>query len=586
MRIEQATYSQTAWRRLGNTRAINLGFLLFSFVIYATLTIGFDAAITDNFTWLWSVSFLVSFALCAIPLVLYRWYLSKNTMSARLSPWANLVVVGIAGVIKNTSVPYIAHSLGLHTTNTLTFRIFGGAFTSIALFVLFATVLSARYDRQETMAKLAESESKLLGYRESASAILLDEQSLVASRVQNLLLPRIRLLQQSLSSIESASTLADRLRETIEADIRPLNQELATEAAQLSMPSVQKIQQVSMVSRFPASVNLARLIRPNTALPLLLVSYFLLSFIIYPEKTVLWALVAGLLNWGCLWLLKWLLRESRPAPTGVALVIISGSSALTVLPGYLFLGFLAQSNLSWALSAVFFLAGVVIPTLFAWSVLLDFARADAEAEIRTRIANIARENKIFEQKLWISRNAWSTLLHGSVQSALTAALIRTQAGTINLESLALIEKDLDRATAALSSAPSNSLNSVWSLHDLKQTWLGICEINLNLDRRDELLALIDRSEVLSIVLNEVSKELVSNAIRHGGATEVTFDLSQNNEGDLQLTCTNNGSQLSPTAKQNLGSALFAQLLLNPVLSWDAPSQRVLFNATIPVQSEE
>jgi two-component sensor histidine kinase len=232
------------------------------------------------------------------------------------------------------------------------------------------------------------------------------------------------------------------------------------------------------------------------------------------------------------------------------------------------------------------LAGVGIPTLFAWSVLLDFSRADAEAELRTRIANIARENKIFEQKLWISRNAWTTLLHGSVQSALTAALIRTQAGTLDLESLALIEKDLERATTALNSTPRNSLSSAWSLNDLKQTWSGICEINLNLDRRDELLGLITSSEILSIVLNEVSKELVSNAIRHGGASEVAFELSQSNGGDLQLRCTNNGSELSPTAKQNLGSALFEQLLLNPVLSWDAPSQRVQFNATIPVQSEE
>jgi hypothetical protein len=586
VQIEKPSYSKTAWRRLGNTRAINLGFLLFSFVIYATLTIGFDAAITANFTWLWSISFLASFALCAIPLVIYRWYLSKNMLSDRVAPWVNLVVVGAAGVIKNTSVPYIAHSLGLHTTNTLTFRVFGGAFTSIALFVLFATVLSARYDHQVTMAKLAESESQLLGYRESASELLQDEQELVATRVRSLLLPRIHQLQESLSSIESARSLANRLRETIESDIRPLNKELAQEAAQLSLPSVKSIQRAGMVSRFPLTIDVSQLIRPNTALPLLLLSYFLLSFIIYPAKSVPWALAGGLLNWGCLWLFKLSLRASKPIPTNLALILVSASSAFAVLPAYLLLGFLGQSSLSWALSTIFFLAGVVIPTLFAWSVLLDFARADAEAELRKRIEKIARENKIFEQKLWISRNTWATLLHGSVQSALTAALIRTQAGTLNHDSLTLIETDLERATTALNSTPRNALISDWSLNDLKQTWAGICEIEFSIEHRHDLLVLLESSEILPIVLNEVFKELVSNAIRHGGATQVAFKILQSEDRDLQLICTNNGSELGTGVVPNLGTKLFEQLLLNPVLTWDASTQKVTFTATIPVQRKD
>ena len=224
--------------------------------------------------------------------------------------------------------------------------------------------------------------------------------------------------------------------------------------------------------------------------------------------------------------------------------------------------------------------------MFAWSVLLDFARADAEAELRKRIEKIARENKIFEQKLWISRNTWATLLHGSVQSALTAALIRTQAGTLNHDSLTLIETDLERATTALNSTPRNALISDWSLNDLKQTWAGICEIEFSIEHRHDLLVLLESSEILPIVLNEVFKELVSNAIRHGGATQVAFKILQSEDRDLQLICTNNGSELGTGVVPNLGTKLFEQLLLNPVLTWDASTQKVTFTATIPVQRKD
>jgi len=579
----KTSYSQLAWRRIGNTRALTNGFLLFCFITYSLLTLGFDAVITANFTWLWFISLGITFLLFLAPILLYRIYLRFNDPSQRVTPWLNLFVIGFAGIIKNTTVPFVAQALGLATTSNLLFRAIGGAFSSIAMFVLYATALSARYDHFDTMRKLRESEAELLGYRESAADILEEEQQVITDRIREVLVPRIRELNQSLVSVDTTTTLADRLQSVIDTQVRPLNLELASAAAALA----KKPKPMGRVSRpieaFPEKVSIAQLLRPNTTFPMMALGYLLFSFIIYPGKSTIYADIGILMNWGLLWLAKWLLSFTKPAPTRRALFYLAIISALAILPTYVYLASLGGTAVSWILSGIYFVSGIMIPLAFAWSGLLDYSRAKAEQNLREAITNIARENKIFEQSLWISKNAWMTTLHGTIQSALTAALMRAKMGPLNQATIAEIEADLNRASAALGQAPTPPITqaSVWT--ELQETWSGICKIEF--EATFEIAKVANRSPRLRAVLNETFKELVSNAVRHGSATLVKIALNQNSFGDIELRCTNNGTKPDDNSKSNLGTDLLNQLLINPVLNWDEAAQLVVFTATIPVQFE-
>jgi signal transduction histidine kinase len=584
MRQNRQGHSQLAWRRIGNTRALTNGFLLFCFTIYSLLTLGFDALITSNFTWLWLIPLLVTFVLFAAPIVCYRNFLRFNQPSTRFAPWLNLVVIGLAGLIKNTTVPIVAHALGLETTSNFLFRAIGGSFSSIAMFVLYATALSARNDHFETMRKLRESEEQLLGYRESAAEILEDEQQAITDRIRESLAPRIRELNQSMGSAESTATLADRLQKVIENEVRPLNLELASAAAELSQRPTPKGRIARPIEAFPPVVSIAQLLRPNTAFPMLALGYLLFSFIIYPDKSTVYADIGIVMNWGLLWAAKWAFRFAKPTPTRRALAYLALVSGLAILPTYIFLGSLGGNSVSWLLSGIYFVSGIMIPLAFAWSALLDFSRAQAEQNLRDAISNIARENKIFEQSLWISKNAWMTTLHGTIQSALTAALMRAKLGPLNAKTISEIEADLGRANAALIESPRlpDTQASAWT--NLKETWAGICE--LKFEANFDVATVAEKSERLRVVLNETFKELVSNAVRHGGATEVSFFLSQNQFDDIEIICTNNGVKPDTMAQSNLGAALLGELLIEPKLTWDEQLQRVVFSGVTPVQIEQ
>jgi MFS family permease len=580
MPSKRTSYSRLAWRRLGNWRAINFGYFAFGFIIYALLTLAFDAVITANFTWLWLVSFAVTYLLSLLPLATYLIILRYWLPSQKSAPWINLWVVALAGIVKNSSVPVVAQLLGLQTTNTMAFRIVGGAFTGVSLFVIYSTATSARLDHLETMRRLRESEAELLGYRESANEILQDEQIAISERIRRLLMPRLTELLNSLSKAGAASSLAERLQNVIDAEVRPLNAELANEAKRMATMPARSHRVDSVISSFPERIEISTLLRPNTALPMMALSYLLFAFIIYPDKTTLYTDVGIVVNWGLLWLIKISFRFFRPVRTNLAVVFLAAASGLAVLPTYIYLASLQNTTSSWILSGIYFVSGITIPTSFALSSLLDHARTLAESQLRQFVDQIQRENKLFEQALWLSKNAWTSTLHGTVQSALTAALMRSKMGPLDKQTIALIESDLLRAVSSLSQAPTLQINPQDSFNDLLETWAGIAEIEFTIG--DQVADIINRTVRVQLVLNEVCKELVSNAIRHGGADRIKFEILSLPNQNLSLVCTNNGSKPSTSANSSLGTEMLSQLLIEPKLRWDASIGLTVFSAQVPV----
>ena len=102
-----------------------------------------------------------------------------------------------------------------------------------------------------------------------------------------------------------------------------------------------------------------------------------------------------------------------------------------------------------------------------------------------------------------------------------------------------------------------------SLADIADSWAGICELELQF----ESSALESVNEDLGIArsINEILREAISNAVRHGNASKVVVELAQ--EGNvLNLTVTNNGSPVTKKSRASLGTDMLDEVTLEWSLS--------------------
>jgi len=146
-------------------------------------------------------------------------------------------------------------------------------------------------------------------------------------------------------------------------------------------------------------------------------------------------------------------------------------------------------------------------------------------------------------------------LHGTVQNALLATLERLKANPSPVEfddltaTLDALEKHLSKSHE---STPSGGVDVATGLDALQTRWEGVINITYDLSGRHELLG----SESIRTIV-DIAEEAVSNASRHGMATEIHITVSATPEG-VSLEALDNG--VGPRdGDPGLGHALFSEI---------------------------
>ena len=185
-----------------------------------------------------------------------------------------------------------------------------------------------------------------------------------------------------------------------------------------------------------------------------------------------------------------------------------------------------------------------------------------QAELNLINSDLEREFSRMTQEVWILRQRVAQKLHGTVQSSLTAANMRIL-GTQNLteELLQKVRDDVSRASEAVENIESEYIDIKTALSDLTQLWKGMCEIQVA--ATSECLEHISRDQVCAQCVNEIVKECVSNAIRHGNATKIDIALTENENQTLQITVTNDGIT-NTMGPEGVGSQILNEL----TMSWE------------------
>jgi signal transduction histidine kinase len=568
-------------RSLGRRQIWGWPFFWFALPIYFWLSFLFDVFLNNSWRIEWFVIAVVTFA-AAVLLAYSLKLVIIDKLFARRGTWlANLVIVSIVGAFKNCLVGYLSLIFGLAESVEWPFRIYGGAGLALGVLIAFVYVLGARVDHTAVMSELASTRAKLLALRSQAQNVLAAERESLLKLTQETLLPRLDEIQKSLANNSQRLVVIDELRSLVKEQVRPLSESLSQAAA--NMGSIEFVPpEIKRSHRFlQDKQQLKVLIRPGAMSLFLVTGSWFTTNIILGTTAAAWGLVYSLGTLAALAIAKSLIPANlRVKPrNGILLLVLIGFLAAnaTYWPLRQFSNNFQQDML--LLVVVANVLGNVIG--FAYSKSVDLDRIEAVNQVSRENNSLAREAALFEQQMWIARRNWSFVVHGTVQAALTAAITRLSSEEpLEQYQIDLVKQDLKRASVALSQTPEADINLEAALSDIATTWSGICKIDFEFTERARRS--LKRDANARMCVNEICKEAVSNAVRHGEAKKIQISIDRSADELLIIQVADDGRGFWGSTKPGVGSRMFDDLTISWSISNNRSIARTVLEARLPL----
>ena len=573
---------ERTFRYLGSTSTWSLGLFGFFFLILSIISLLTDVVSVGKFTALW---FLVSGAGFLPPLLIgfvYRWLFLKN--KSRVSITLNLLVAALAGASRNVSVGIFANWAGLDESDLWLFRFVGGAFMGVAIFAMWAFANGSRFDYANALSDLAKTQSKLAATSLEMPEQLVEINEGLQERTRQAIFPQIQNIKDLLTGSDNLNEVLEKLKFAIGSQIRPMMDEIA--ASQPKPFEVRNLQRLSAVKTpLPERFVLRDKINLSWSSFLETLGISIWLWVYSAPHGPLDNLALFVIYLSVLTLFKYLVPKEKKIPrfnaiffTFLAAVTASGANIAYI---YLVLGFDGGKSLMFAGFAL--LSGILGPLLLMQLAVRNERRSEIEAQVTDDLLAIAKENALFAQKLWVFRKRWLLVLHGSVQSALTAALSRLQTSTeLTPVLVELVKQDLNRAEAAVNSNLRETMDLDTGLKELQEVWSGICNIQFQVSSRAQRA--IERNPDSAFCVNEIAKEAISNAVRHGEATEATVFIDRTEDDILRVEITNNGNPPETDRSKGIGSEMLDEVCISWNLHFN--KKQVRLSAELPVKLYE
>lgn len=216
----------------------------------------------------------------------------------------------------------------------------------------------------------------------------------------------------------------------------------------------------------------------------------------------------------------------------------------------------------------FLISNALFTPVVGWALLLTQAvsashRADQEELtcLESRLEwEVARCNAMLRGQ----RRQLARVLHGPVQAALNAALVRVEriAGPDVGEHIAAeVTTSVGQALAQLTVSGEPGVNLAVTIQRTQGLWRGVCDVRV-MDPSHQVLA-VQADPVAAQAIADIVTEGCSNAVRHGRATTVTVQLSRPHADVIRVRITDDGSGLGRDTQAGLGTAM----LQAATLSW-------------------
>lgn len=491
-----------------------------------------------------------------------------------------LVSYYLLGLIRGIAIFLVGKSLGLINQDEVLYRLLGSA-TFVFCSLPIATILVSNFRRaNQTLKELQAQTLRRTKRLNSMKLEIAEQKAEIAGRVSGLLMPVITdlIARGNTTRGSDVAKQISALRSTVDTVVRPLSQSVVSEGSKLSDPQVE-LDRASLLARLnpKTKLNVSDLFLPglSTFLVTLMCSSPMITFGGAQSGTTVLIFMA--------FALYFVLGLGRRITKDLVL------GAVPAL-GVLFVSYAIISGL--VLMAVLLvdvrllaIAAPRIPSLiliFGFFFFIAQSRYQLLKQSTQKLEEVNLElallNAQAKQELWHNRRRIATVLHGPVQAALYASAIRlAQAKKPTKKLLQEVDADLADVIKALKFEQTEATNVRGVFREIIDVWQGVCEIYFNMPKAVYDLTKRNANAAESFV--EIIREAISNAIKHGGATEIEVTAKLNN-GVITLQVINNGK--APSAKQ-ASTGYGTQILNELALGWNLTSGengKTIFTAEI------
>ena len=490
------------------------------------------------------------------PLLIARIFLPNKPRPSR--PALMMAIFLLAGLIRGATLLEVSILSGEFQEGELLYRLVGGPLFTLISLILNAILVSNYARHKEALVALAAERLRLQVRSAGVLARVQQQQEELSEKVESLIRPAIRKIQETLSSASSEAVIGS-LRDAADEVIRPLSREVAEGQDDLNFESEPAA--VRVKSALPKRVVLGEFLLPfwaaTMSIGLLVSSTVLLE---EPLTTLLVMAFIFLLIFGFGRIVQ-VLTIKLELPTFAAWVIVPLVYAFPLSSFFLLKPLMGMQSTD---------AQIFTMMFFEWNLgLLLFLAQLVQLQRRETTERLEDVNKQLEvissrlsQELWLNRKRMAALLHGPVQAALYAsAMGMAQTKNPSPEYLARVQKDIESSLEQLNNP--NRLESVTLLSVLDQVkdlWSGSVEINI--DIQNDLEAAITKEPLTCDATIEVTRELVTNSIKHGQATQVQVRISEIDSSRFSVEVIDNGQALDEAATPGYGTKVLNELSLN------------------------
>jgi signal transduction histidine kinase len=490
------------------------------------------------------------------PLLIARIFLPNKPRLSR--PALMMMVFLFAGLIRGATLLEFSILSGEFQEGELIYRLVGGPlFTLISL--ILNSILVSNYSRhKEALVSLAAERLRLQVRSAGVLARVQQQQEELVDKVEALIRPAIRKIQETFTTDSSAAVISS-LRDAADEVVRPLSREVADGQDDLNFESEPAA--VRVKSALPKRVILGEFLIPfwaaTMSIGLLASSTFLLES---PANAVVVLALIFILVFGFGRLIQELTKKLE-IPTLLAWVLIPVTYALPLSAFFMLKPVLNMQSTD---------AQIFTMMFFEWilGILLFFAQLVQlqRRETTERLEDVNRQLEVISsrlsQELWLNRKRMAALLHGPVQASLyAAAMSMAQTNNSSPEYLSKVQQDIEAALEQLNNPnrlESETLLSV--LNQIKELWSDSVDISIAVPK--ELEQDITNELLTCEATIELTRELVTNSIKHGKANKVSVEISAIDASRFRVEVSDNGLALNPEATPGYGTKVLNELSLN------------------------
>ena len=544
------------FQQVGSRYALSNPVLLLFLIPAFGVGIIFDQTRSDSTFEYRLISATIGYIATIIPLLIARIFLPNKPRPSR--PALLMVVFALAGLIRGLTLLEFSILSGQFQEGEILYRLVGGPLFTLIALILNAIVVSNYARHKEALALLAAERLRLQVRSAGVLARVQQQQEELSEKVESLIRPAIRKIQETLASASSAAVIGS-LRDAADEVVRPLSREVAEGQDDLNFENEPAA--VRVKSALPKRVILGEFLIPFWAATMsigLLVS----STVLLEEPamtlivlTLIFALVFGFGR------IVQALTYKLEIPTLAAWVLVPlvytfPLSAFFVLKPILNM----QSTDAQVFTMLFFEWSLGLLLFFAQLVQLQ------RRETTERLKDVNRQLEVISsrlsQELWLNRKRMAALLHGPIQAALYAsAMGMAQTNNPTPDYLTKVQKDIETALEQLNNPnrlESETLLSV--LNQIKELWSGSVEVEIEIPTELELA--ITNEPLTCEATIELARELVTNSIKHGQASKVKVTINQIDPTRFSVEVTDNGKAPLEGATPGYGTKVLNELSLN------------------------